>query len=291
MANNPVFSASNTFTPAQTYAPYTEQPNYYGERGDYQQPYAQGSGYNPYEQQSAPAVQQPPYLSQNTADLMTYDGVIQKTAGILVTLAAVAYFSAQLIPLELLMPAALVCGLVTIIFPLVAAFRRSMGAPLAFAYAVFEGVFIGAISTAFEMYYPGIIVQAIFGTFVAAALVLAAFYFGGIRTSSKISRIVRLCLLGYAGVALFSLIAALLGFNTGLFPGATGTVNGLAWLAALVGVTLAVISLVDDFTYIERGVKMGAPASQGWIAAFGLSVTLVWLYTQILRIISYLDRR
>ncbi|MDR2619845.1 MAG: Bax inhibitor-1/YccA family protein, partial [Propionibacteriaceae bacterium] len=263
------------FTPAHNpYAvnnPYAAAPNYQG-------------GYNPY---TLPTTA---YTAPSTTGLMTYDSVIQKTAAILLVLAAVAYGSVQLLPATLLLPVGLVCGLITIIFPLVAVFRRTMGAPLAFSYAVFEGVFIGAFSMIFERYYPGIIVQAILGTFVATALVLAAFHFVGIRTSSKISRIIRLCLLGYVGVALFSLIASLFGFNTGMFPGPFGDVNGLAWLAALVGVTLAVVSLVDDFTYIERGVQMGAPASQGWTAAWGLSVTLVWLYTQLVRIISYFRR-
>ncbi|MDR0436385.1 MAG: Bax inhibitor-1/YccA family protein [Propionibacteriaceae bacterium] len=295
---NPVLSRPDAFTPA--YNPYEAQaqPSYYGDHtqgqwnGDGQQaynPYAAPTqqAYNPYAAPTQPA----PYVTPDTTGLMTYDGVTQKAALILLVLAAVAYSATQLIPPLALLPASIVCGLVAVVVPLVALFRRTVGPVLALFYAVFEGVFIGTISMVFEAVYPGIVVQAIFGTFIAAALVLAAFRFIGMRTSSKMSRLLLLCLAGYAAVALFSFIASLFGFDTGLFPGPTGPVSGWAWLAAIIGVTLAVFSLLDDFTYIEKGVRMGAPASQGWTAAWGLSVTLVWLYLNLLRIIGYLSRR
>jgi uncharacterized YccA/Bax inhibitor family protein len=222
---------------------------------------------------------------------MTIDGVIAKTAAILATVIAVGVVSVNLIPLTMWMPVMVVSGLATIIFPLVAAFRHSMGPVFAILYGAVEGLFLGVISQIFELQYPGIVMQAVLGTFCAAGVTLGAFHFGGFRANGKFSRIIRLSIMGFAAVALVSFILSLFGINLGFYAGLTGTVGGLAWIWAGVGVVLAVFSLVDDFTVIERGVNMRAPAKQGWVAAWGLAVTLVWLYTQILRILSYVNRR
>jgi uncharacterized YccA/Bax inhibitor family protein len=221
---------------------------------------------------------------------MTIDGVITKTAAILAVVVAVAVVSIRFIPLTMWIPVLVVSALASFIFPLVAAFRRSMGPVFAILYGVVEGLFLGVISQVFEWYYPGIVMQAVLGTFCATAVTLAAFHFGGFRANGKFSRILRLSIMGFAAVALVSFILSLLGINLGFYAGLVGTVGGLAWVWALVGVVLAVFSLVDDFTFIENGVNMRAPAKQGWVAAWGLAVTLVWLYTQLLRILSYFRR-
>jgi len=270
---NPILSQPGMFTPAGYGYPNYQQP---GQTGYASAP--QGYGYG-----------QQPFVQARPAT-MTLDDVMNKAAimlGLLMVSAGVAYV---FVPAALLYPAALICGIVTIAFPFLVASRRHAAPGLCVAYAVIEGVFIGGISKIFQMYYPGIIVQAALGTFVAAAGVMIAFRSGGFRATTRMSQIVRIGLIGFAGVALLNLVLYLFGINLGLFPGVTGQVSLLAWVFALIGVGLAVYSLLDDFTYIERGIATGAPAQQSWIAAYGLVVTMVFLYTQLLRIISYFRR-
>lgn len=85
-------------------------------------------------------------------------------------------------------------------------------------------------------------------------------------------------------------LLSFLGIDMGLRAGVTGPVGLLPILFSLLGAVLATLNLVLDFDYIERGVQMGAPASESWRGAFGLTVTMVWLYVEILRLLSYLRR-
>lgn len=259
------------------------------------QPYPQGYDQSYGAQYGQPYTQQPyaqpgmPSAPQQVAR-MTLDDVITKTAITMGLMMLIAVASATFLPLNLLLPISLVSGLVSFIVPLVAAVRRTIGPVLAIVFAAFEGVFIGGFSMLFESYYPGIVLQAVLGTFAAGAVTLAAFKFTGFRLSSKVRKILMLTMIGFVVASLLSLVLSLFGIDLGLYAGVTGTVGMLAWLFAGLGVVLAVLSLVDDFQSIEAGIAMGAPASESWRAAFGLTVTMVWLYTNLLRILSYIRR-
>jgi len=221
---------------------------------------------------------------------MTLDDVLQKTAislGALFLVAACAYI---FLPDAVLYPAGIVGGLAAFIAPLIVARRRAASPVVNILYAVTEGLLVGAFSKIFEQYLPGIIVQAVLGTLIAAGVVLVAYRFGGFRVSSKTAKIVQTGLIAFVGVALVNLVLMFAGINIGLFPGPGDPVSVWAWILALVGVGLAVFSLVQDFQFVEAGIRMGAPKEQGWMAAFGLSVTMVWLYINLLRILSYIRR-
>jgi uncharacterized YccA/Bax inhibitor family protein len=278
--------------------PYPPQGQPYPQQGYGQAPYAPQPG-SPY----APV---PPQTwnvpSRNTNQkVMTLDDVLTKSAitiGLVIVVAALTMWS--LTPLRGVLGAqtamgailvtGIVCGLATIIFPFIAAARRKVGPGIALTFAVLEGIFLGAFSLIFELAYPGIVMQAVVATFVAAGLVLLAFKFGKIRLSSKVRKVVMLSMFAYVGVALVSFVLLLFRVDLGLFPGPGQPVSWLAWLAAGVGVVLAVLSLVDDFQYVEQGIANRLPASESWRAAYGLTVTLVWLYVNLLRILSYLRR-
>jgi len=232
------------------------------------------------------ATGQPP--AQVVDDRMTFDDVLAKTALSLGGLFLVAAFAYFFLPNTLLYPAGLIGGLAAFIVPFVVMRSRAASPVGNVAYAVAEGLLLAAFSKIFEQSYPGIIVQGVLGTFVAAAVTLVAYRYGGFRLSSKGSKILRLGMFAFVGVALLNLVLFFFGVNTGLFPGPGEPVSILAWVFALLGVGLAVFSLVDDFQYVEAGVRAGAPRSQGWVAAFGLSVTMVWLYINIVRIVSYM---
>ena len=294
---NPVLSRPDTWThnlhQAQApQAPYTQ----YDPRAPYDQSYGAqyGQPYTQYGQR--PTAGQPndgpqyrPSAPQQV-DRMTVDDVITKTAITMGLMMGVAFAAAKFLPFNLLLPVALVSGLVAFIVPLIVAVRRQVGPVLAVTFALIEGVFIGGFSMLFESYYPGIVLQAVMGTFVAAAITLAAYKFGGFRLSSKARKIVMLSMIGVVVASLLSFALSFFGINLGLYAGMTGPVGGLAWVFAGIGVVLAVLSLVTDFQSIEQGVAMGAPSTESWRAAFGLTVTMVWLYTNILRILSYIRR-
>ena len=265
------------------------------------QPYQQPGYDQSYGAQYGQPYTQQPYAAQNPmqpgmpsapqqVDRMTVDDVITKTAITMGLMMLVAVAAARFLPLNLLLPVSIVAGLVSFVVPLIVAVRRRIGPVLAMAFAVFEGVFIGGFSMLFERYYPGIVLQAVLGTFVAAGVTLAAFKFTGFRLSGKFRKILMLSMIGFVVASLLSFGLSFFGINLGLYAGVTGNVGMLAWLFAGLGVVLAVLSLVDDFQSIEQGVAMGAPATESWRAAFGLTVTMVWLYTNLLRILSYIRR-
>jgi uncharacterized YccA/Bax inhibitor family protein len=222
---------------------------------------------------------------------MSFDDVVTKTAVVMAVLIATAAVAWNVIPpLGLTLPALIVSGLVGFVVVLVVSFRRVVSPPLVLAYAAIEGVFIGTISQIFEAIYPGIVAQAIVGTFFAAGVTLAAYKFFNIRVTPKFQKIVVISTIAFAAMLLVNFIFSLVTGGPGLRGGLVGDVSLLAYGISAIAIVLAVLNLVLDFDYIEQGVAMGAPASESWRGAFGLTVTMVWLYIEILRLLSYLRR-
>lgn len=296
-SSNPVLSRRDTFTPAtpedgQAYgqSPFNGQAapgQGYGQ--SYGQSYGQGyaPGYGAGYGQSPYGVQAP------TEGRMTFDDVITRTAITMAVLVAAAVaswwgISSGVIPAAAMMPALLLSALVGFITAAVVTVRHRVSPPMVLVYAAIQGVFIGMLSRFFEFLYNGIVAQAVVGTFVAAGVTLAAYKIFNIRVTSRFRKVVTIATAAFAITMLVNLVLALFGVNLGLRG--IGQFSGLAVLVSAVGVVLAVLNLVLDFDYIERGVRMGAPASQSWLGAFGLTVTMVWLYVEILRILSYLRR-
>jgi len=284
-SSNPILSKKDAFTPA---APqYGQQPygQGYGQQG-YQGYPVQGGGRGPQDPWSnAPTPNQ-----QAGQGRMTLDDVITKTAvtiGILVLTAALAW---NFVPQSLYFPAMVLSALVGFVVVLLVSFRRVVSPPLVIAYAAIEGIFIGMISKVFESVYTGIVAQAVVATFVAAGVTLAAYKFFNIRVTAKFTKIVFISTAAFAGLMLINFIFSLVTGSGGLRSGITGPVSGLSVLVSAVAIVLAVLNLVLDFDYVERGVEMGAPAKESWRAAFGLTVTMVWLYIEMLRLISYIRR-
>jgi uncharacterized YccA/Bax inhibitor family protein len=280
-SSNPVLSRRDAFTPAapaggQAYGPYGQSP--FNNQATFDQQYGAGPG---------PVVQTP------AEGRMTFDDVITKTAvtmAVLVAAAVVSWWaiSSGVIPVGAMMPALLVSAVVGFITAFVVTFRHRVSPPLVLVYAAIQGIFIGMLSRLFEFLYDGIVAQAVIGTFVAAGVTLAVYKIFNIRVTSTFRKVVMIGTAAFAITMLINLVFAIFGVNLGLRG--VGTFSGLSVLFSAIGVTLAVLNLVLDFDYIERGVQMGAPASQSWLGAFGLTVTMVWLYVEILRILSYFRR-
>ena len=275
-SSNPILSKRDAFTPA---APQYGQP--YG-----QQPYQGYPGQGGFGGPQDPRANAP----QTLQGRMTLDDVITKTAVTIAVLVLTAALAWNFVPDSLYFPAMILSALVGFGVVLLVSFRRVVSPTLVVLYAAIEGVFIGMISKVFESVYTGIVAQAVVATFVAAGVTLAAYKFFNIRVTAKFTKIVFISTAAFAGLMLVNFIFSLVTGSGGLRSGITGPVSGLSILVSAVAIVLAVLNLVLDFDYVERGIEMGAPANESWRAAFGLTVTMVWLYIELLRLISYIRR-
>jgi uncharacterized YccA/Bax inhibitor family protein len=218
-------------------------------------------------------------------EAMTLQGTVNKTGlSLLILLAAAAFVwnSANPQPFILI---GLVGGLVT---ALVTVFKNRAAPVTTPLYAAFEGLLLGGVSLMFEARYPGIVINAVALTFGTLAVLLIAYSSGLIRPSENF----KLGIFAATGaVGLLYLVSIVMGFFGKSIPfiHASGPI-GIAFSLFVVG--LAALNLVLDFDFIERGAAMGAPKYMEWVGAFGLLVTLVWLYLEILRLLAKLqDRR
>ena len=220
---------------------------------------------------------------------LTYDDVIVKTSGLLAVVVAAAAFAWFVVPDTLRMPVALVGALVGFVLGLVNSFKRNPSPALIVLYAAAEGLFLGGFSWYIEVAanLPGIVMQAVLATMATFAACLMLFRSGRVRVTPKFTRWLLVAMVGYL---LFSLVNfGLAMFNVG-GDGMFGPLRsgGLGMLVGLLAVGLAAAMLIVDFDSIKRGVEGGAPARFAWTAAFGLVVTLVWMYLEFLRLIAIL---
>jgi len=162
--------------------------------------------------------------------------------------------------------------------------RAAMTAPI---YAVFEGLFLGAISAMFEAMYPGLVMRAVMLTFGVFIIMLVLFRTGTIRATEKFRTVIFAATGGIALVYLVSFIASMFGAHFSFMYG-----NGLVGIGfSLVVVVIAALNLILDFDMIMQGANSRAPKYMEWYGAFGLMVTLIWLYLEMLRLLSKLSSR
>ena len=217
------------------------------------------------------------------ARFMTLDDVVMKTAmtlGVVVAVGAVAWV------LEL-GGLAIVGALVGFVLALVISFKQSTNPALILSYAAAEGLFLGGISRMFnDAFGGGIVIQAVVGTAGVFAGMLVVYKTGAIRVTPKFTRWLLGALIGVVALSLVNLIAS---FFT---PGGLGLRDAsnpaIAIGFSLLCIGIAAFTFLLDFDMIDRGIREGAPERFAWFAAFGLTVTLVWLYLEILRLLSYL---
>ncbi len=223
---------------------------------------------------------QPAYAGPRApARLLTLDDVVAKTATVLgvavIAGGLTAYFKAY----TLMLPA-LIVGLV---LSMIVIFKRSTNPALILSYAAAEGVVLGGLSGWFNTVYPGIALQAIVGTLGVFGGMLFVYKTGAIRVTPKFTKVLLGAMIGVVVLMLFNMVAAwLFHFDTGLRSG-----GGLAIVFSIVCIVIAAMSFLLDFDQIDKALKIGAPAKFAWYFAFGLMVTLVWLYLEILRLLSY----
>jgi uncharacterized YccA/Bax inhibitor family protein len=167
---------------------------------------------------------------------------------------------------------------------LVISFKRAVSPGLVLAYAVVEGVFVGAMSKYFQAAFgEGVVSGAVLGTVVAFGATLAAYKFFNIQVGTKFRKWVVAAMFGFVAVTLLDFVLHFFGKAIG-FNG-FGT---LGLVMSFVGLGIGILMLILDFDFVERGVAAGLPESESWRAAFGLTVTLIWIYIEILRILAIL---
>ncbi len=174
-----------------------------------------------------------------------------------------------------------------LIAALITIFKQTWAPVTAPIYAVLEGFFLGGISSVFEVNYPGIVPQAVGLTFGTLAVLLFVYKTGIVKATENFKMGV---VAATGGIALFYFASLILGFFGISMPliHSSGT---FGILFSLFVVVIAALNLVLDFDFIETGAERGAPKYMEWYGAFGLMVTLVWLYIEILRLLSKLSSR
>jgi uncharacterized YccA/Bax inhibitor family protein len=225
------------------------------------------------------------------ASRMTLNGTINKTGILLICAVATAAWTwrlflqsrnfADVMPLMLVgLIGGLICAMVTV-------FKKEWSPVTAPIYALLEGLVLGSLSAALDLRYPGIAIQAVSLTFGTLLVLLLAYRSGLIKVTQKF----RLGIIAATGgIALFYLMVIVLGF----FGIRFAIINGSGPISigfSLFVVAIAALNLVLDFDFIERGVEFNAPKYMEWYGAFGIMVTLIWLYLEILRLLSKIRSR
>jgi len=226
-------------------------------------------------------------IANEGAGVMTIQGTVSRTAMLLALL-----FAATLLTWKPTAPQdgtgwIMIGGIAGFIVALITIFNKKAAPVTAPIYAACQGVMLGGISSLFEKQFPGIVMQAVLLTFGTLGALLLAYTSRLIRVTENLKMGI---VAATGGIALFYLVSWILGFFGVQISMIAG--NGLAGIIfSVVIVVVAALNLVLDFDFVEQGAEQGAPKYMEWYAAFGLIVTLVWLYMEILRLLSKLQSR
>ncbi|PWI15309.1 hypothetical protein DI272_14890 [Streptomyces sp. Act143] len=219
---------------------------------------------------------------------VTMDDVVVRTATTLGTVVLTAVLSWLLLPVDEANVGhsyglAVGAALVAFVLAMIQSFKRTPAPALILGYAAFEGVFLGVLSSTISTYIaPGVVVQAVLGTFAVSAGVLIAYRMRWIRVTQRFAGFVGAAATGFVLLLLADVLFSAFGAGDGLgfHSGGLGIVFGL------VGIVLGAAFLALDFKQVEDAVAYGAPREEAWLAAFGLTTTLVWIYLEVLRVLS-----
>lgn len=290
-AQNPYAGATNPYG-AQQGVDYSGQPVYGAPQGS-PTGYPAPSGYEE-QMASYEAMMNAPAADAVDRGTMTYDDVVVKSLmcfGLLLV-GAVAGWMSGMVAIGAAMLVALAACVVTIGLAVFIQFSKKVRPGAIVAYSLVEGFVLGALSCAFEMRYPGIVVSAVLATLVVIGVTLGAFTMGFVRNSSTLTRVAGIGSFAFFSYYLFSFALSLTGFvnmravnNITLFGIPLGLIIGV--LAVFIGV----LCLVRDFDAVKVGVANNVPEKYSWLCTFAIMTDVIWIYLEILKILSYLMRR
>ena len=284
-SNNPVFRRSEEFNRPgvngygnQTYAGNGDAYPGYGQQG--------------YGDPSTWATGTPGTPTTVATGPMTIDSVVQKTAfalGAVIVFALATWILTPAITANTtqaqlggLYTAVTIGSLGAFALSMVNSFKRVISPALVLAFCALEGVALGGLSKVFDAYFGGNVVSgAVIGTFAAFAGTLAAYKVFNIKVGNKFRMFVMAAVFGMIGLSLMEMVLGLFGAQLGLFG-----FGGLGLLTAIAGLVLGVFMLVMDFDFVEQGIANRLPERESWRAAFAMTVSLVWIYTNLLRLLA-----
>ncbi|MFF2128046.1 Bax inhibitor-1/YccA family protein [Streptomyces olivochromogenes] len=284
-SSNPVFSRRG-FSRDNGYAGFNAAPQAGGPAvGTQANPYAQGG--NPYAQN--PYAQQdlqhgaPPQAPVSTGR-MTMDDVVMRSAMTLGTVTVGAVLAWALLPVSSTSYGlAIGAALVAFVLAMVQSFKRTASPALILGYAAFEGVFLGVISEMYNSRWSGAPFQAVLGTMAVSGATLLVYKAGWVRVTARYARIGMTIAIAFVVVTAVNLLLVVFGVAN------DGGLRSMGPLGAIVGILAILIGaffLTLDFKQIEDGIAYGAPKEEAWLAAFGLTMTLVWIYVEMLRLVA-----
>ncbi|MGQ4491358.1 Bax inhibitor-1/YccA family protein [Streptomyces sp. 372A] len=285
-SSNPVFSRRG-FSRDNGYAGFNAAPQA-GAPAAGANPYAQGTAPNPYATNPYAPTGAP---APARTGAMTIDDVVTRTAMTLGTVVLGAALAWALLPVDEAnlgksYGIAIGAALIAFVLSMVQSFKRKPVPALILAYAAFEGVFLGVISSAVSTYIgPGVVMQAVMGTMCVFAGVLLAYKMRWIRVTRRFYGFVMAAAMGFLLLMAVNLLFAVFGGGDGLGFRS----GGLGILFGVIGIILGACFLALDFKQVEDGIAYGAPREESWLAAFGLTMTLVWIYLEMLRLLSILS--
>jgi uncharacterized YccA/Bax inhibitor family protein len=253
----------------------------------------------------AQAVQADPYVTQypdqrqtGVSRPLTIDDVVTKTGITLAVLTAVAVVSYFLVGqnVALAMPFAIVGALGGLVLVLIATFARKQDNPaIVLSYAALEGLFLGAISYVLANFLVSgisagaLISQAVLGTLGVFAGMLVVYKTGAIRVTPKFTRFIVAAMFGVLALMIGNLVLSMFGVGGGEGLGLRSG-GPIAIIFSLLCIGIAAFSFLIDFDAADQMIRAGVPEKAAWGIALGLTVTLVWLYIEILQLLSYFNR-
>ncbi|GAB48629.1 Bax inhibitor-1/YccA family protein [Mobilicoccus pelagius] len=223
---------------------------------------------------------------------LTLDDVMMKAGllfGLMLVVAGVTWTAALMISPGIAGLAAITGSLVTLVLGFVIAFKKNVSPALVLVFTVFEGLMVGGISAVFVRAYDGVVTTAVIATLCVFATMFLGWKTNLVRVTARSRRIFGMAIVGYMLFMLVNFVAALFGMNAGW--GVFGVGSGLSILVSVFAVGLASYSLAMDFDSIQRAIDAGAPEKYSWVLAYGLLVTVVWLYIELLRLFANLQSR
>ncbi|MET8276526.1 Bax inhibitor-1/YccA family protein [Streptomyces sp. NPDC005096] len=286
-SSNPVFSR-RVFN--RNTADFNDQKPHADDSAASTNPYAQGTADLGNTAQNADAPPDTQQLVSSTAT-MTIDDVVARTATTLGTVVLCAVLAWVLLPVDeanLSRSYGIAFGAALLGFglSLVQTFKAKPVPALILAYAAFEGIFLGVVSSVASTYIsPGVVIQAVLGTMAVFAGVLIAYKLRWIRVTRRFYGFVTAAAMGFLLLTVANLLFSAfaggdgLGFRSG----------GLGIVFGIIGIILGACFLALDFKQVEDGIAYGAPREESWLAAFGLTLTLVWIYLEALQLLSILS--
>lgn len=267
---------------------YRNYPPIYQPTAAQQQPYgSQPYGPSPVQPGGRGTVAGPAYERA-----MTLDDVVTRTVALIVLTGVAGAFSWVFLRdgawLGLAIFGSVAAGLV---LGLVIAFMRITNPLVISIYAVAQGILLGVVSRVFEQAYPGIVIQAVVGTFGVFLAMAVLYRLRVLRATPKFTRFVIGALFGVVALSLVNWLLSMFGHNLGYeYYAPTDRAGGLAIAFAVVCIIVGALTFILDFDMVEQGIRYGLPHRFAWYCAFGLLVGLIYLYWQILRLLGYLRR-